>query len=479
HPHRRADQGGRRDRRRPRRRSRHGIPAGRHPHVAAGRGQHRFRPEIAWRARVRIPPAGGALSRRGRPGRTAPLLAAPAVRRHAQAGRHRRRLRQRPRHPADGRTLRRPGLFHPRQATPPAHPAVGRDRQDHLLRHPRHRRGARPRRPHPRPQQRRPRHGRTARLPPSARRGTARRPRRQRPARPAVVHPRRGGVMRSAAAATAACEDIATRVVRGHPAPPTPDHEADTAATAAAPGALITPVASADGATDSRSFGVRARTRFRPTRVLLGVAALIALWEAVALWFARTLEHPEYVMPELGYVLRVGLPGLSDYYSGVFGGTPPSQGGGQTVVQGLLSLVGHSGISLVRVGAGLALGTALGIAAGLAMAALRPVRYAGFGVANLLRMLPLLALGPLFTLWLGPTTSASVTFICFAVTLTMLVATSNAIGNLDPDLLAYPRTLGLSTFATYRRVVAPAIIPELAAALTICGPLAWSVLLAS
>ncbi|HLS77365.1 MAG TPA: ABC transporter permease subunit [Nocardia sp.] len=285
--------------------------------------------------------------------------------------------------------------------------------------------------------------------------------------------------MRSAAAATAACEDIATRVVRGHPAPPTPDHEADTAATAAAPGALITPVASADGATDSRSFGVRARTRFRPTRVLLGVAALIALWEAVALWFARTLEHPEYVMPELGYVLRVGLPGLSDYYSGVFGGTPPSQGGGQTVVQGLLSLVEHSGISLVRVGAGLALGTALGIAAGLAMAALRPVRYAGFGVANLLRMLPLLALGPLFTLWLGPTTSASVTFICFAVTLTMLVATSNAIGNLDPDLLAYPRTLGLSTFATYRRVVAPAIIPELAAALTICGPLAWSVLLAS
>lgn len=229
----------------------------------------------------------------------------------------------------------------------------------------------------------------------------------------------------------------------------------------------------------ARAFGARNRTTFRPSRVLLGALGLVVLWELVALRFSRTLEHPEFVMPELTYVLRVGLPGLSDYYSGVFGGTPPGLGGSHSVWMGMAAIAEHAAISVWRVGAGLVVGTAIGVAGGIVMAALRPVRLATFGVANLARMLPLLALGPLFTLWFGPTTTSSIIFVAFATALTMLVATLTAVRNLDPDLLAYPRTLGLGNFTVYWRVALPAIVPELAASLTICGPLAWSVLLAS
>ena len=54
-----------------------------------------------------------------------------------------------------------------------------------------------------------------------------------------------------------------------------------------------------------------------------------------------------------------------------------------------------------------------------------------------------------------------------------------AIGNLDLDGVHYARSLGLDTVAVHRRVVLPAILPELGGAALVAVPLAWSVLLAS
>ena len=230
---------------------------------------------------------------------------------------------------------------------------------------------------------------------------------------------------------------------------------------------------------DTRAFGLRGRTRFRPWRVVAGALVLLAVWEAVALWFAARLDHPEFVMPDLVAVFRDGLPGLSAYYRGSLGGGTTGAGADESVGLGLLALVENGWVSLVRVVAGLGLGATAGILLGLVMSALRPLRDAGLGAVNVLRMLPLLALAPLFTLWFGANSAASIAFIAFVVALTMLIAAMTAVGNLDPDLVGYARTLGVRGARVHLRVVLPAIVPELAATLTVCGPLAWSVLLAS
>lgn len=229
----------------------------------------------------------------------------------------------------------------------------------------------------------------------------------------------------------------------------------------------------------ARPFGSRIRTQFRPGRVLVGALVLVALWEIVARVVTRGMANPQYVMPDLGYVAQHGLPGLSDYYRGMFGGALTSEGAAQSVTLGLAAIVEHGLISTTRFGVGFVAGIVLGVVLGLAMSALRPVRAATFGVANLLRMLPLLALAPLFTLWFGPTTAASIVFIAFVVALITLIGTLNAVQNLDVSTAEYARTLGMSRLATYRRIILPGIIPELCATTLLCVPMAWSVLLAS
>ncbi|MCZ4538324.1 ABC transporter permease subunit [Gordonia terrae] len=229
----------------------------------------------------------------------------------------------------------------------------------------------------------------------------------------------------------------------------------------------------------TQSFGRRIRTEFKPRRVLLGAVVLIIGWEVAALLFTRGMTHPEYVMPDLWYVANHGIPGLSDYYRGAFGGQLTSEGATPSFFLGVLAIVEHSLVSVMRVVTGFAAGTAAGILLGLVMSAIRPVRLAGFGVSNMLRMLPLLALAPLFTLWFGPITLASIVSIAFVVCLITIIGTMAAVGNLEPSTVEYARTLGAGRAHIYRRIVLPSIIPELCATTTLCVPMAWSVLLAS
>jgi ABC-type nitrate/sulfonate/bicarbonate transport system permease component len=206
---------------------------------------------------------------------------------------------------------------------------------------------------------------------------------------------------------------------------------------------------------------------------------LVGVWEIAARITTRGLEHPEFVMPDVLYCLRHGVPGLADYYTGLFGGASGGDGATASATYGLLALLEHGGISLARVLAGLTIGVGVGLLASLAMAAFAPLREGAYGLANLMRMLPLLALGPLFTLWFGPSSLASIVFIAFAVGVTVIVGTLAAIANLDADLVSYARTLGASRRSVYLRVVLPAVVPELGGVLLVCAPLAWSVLLAS
>ena len=107
------------------------------------------------------------------------------------------------------------------------------------------------------------------------------------------------------------------------------------------------------------------------------------------------------------------------------------------------------------------------------------MRLAVSGVSEMMRMLPALAMAPLFTLWFGATSRASILFIIFSVAFIVLLATANAVANLPAHLVDYPRTLGLSGWGLWTRVVTPAILPELRGSLVFGGLVAWTTVLAS
>lgn len=229
----------------------------------------------------------------------------------------------------------------------------------------------------------------------------------------------------------------------------------------------------------SGSFGVGLRTTMRPSRLLLGIAAIAVLWEVAAAIVGSQVDRPDQVMPSLWYVFGTSTKELANYYAGGFGVVAPSRGGQVDLLTALLAVLDNSAITVLRVGIGLTLAVVVGTGLGLLMAGSRPVRMSMLGVAELLRMLPLLAMAPLFTLWFGATSTASVLFIAFAVGLVMLVGTINAIGNVPAPLLEYARTLGARRYQTYLRVVGPAIVPELRGPLVVSAALAWSISLAS
>lgn len=213
--------------------------------------------------------------------------------------------------------------------------------------------------------------------------------------------------------------------------------------------------------------------------LVLGIVIFAVVWEVIALIYARRVAHPEYVMPDLMSALRTGLPGLSDYYSGRLGGTPPALGGTPSAWMGVLAIADNALTSLFRLVIGLTVGVLIGVLGGLLMSRSRPLRGAFGGFANLMRMMPLLAMGPLFTLWFGAGSLASITFIIFCVAPIMLMATMSAVERVSPDEIAYARTMGASRQQIWVQVLPRTIVPDVTGALTVACVLSWSVLLAS
>src|SRR5262249_1918168 len=93
---------------------------------------------------------------------------------------------------------------------------------------------------------------------------------------------------------------------------------------------------------------------------------------------------------------------------------------------------------------------------------------------HLLRMLPLLAMIPLFQLWYGIRFIGIFVFIAFGIAVILFAGTLNAIGNVLPVYIDNARMLGASRFRIYRTVVLPAIFPELRSSIILSLGAAWS-----
>jgi NitT/TauT family transport system permease protein/taurine transport system permease protein/sulfonate transport system permease protein len=195
----------------------------------------------------------------------------------------------------------------------------------------------------------------------------------------------------------------------------------------------------------------------------------LALWSLAAVWVSRTSDRADVLLPSPIDVVR-SIPGLA-----IFAG-PRAE---LTYSNAVRTIFGNTVASGTRLAAGLTLGAFVGIGAGLLLGWSRRLRYLIEGPLLVVRVVPLLALLPLFLAWFGGRDVGAVSFIAYAVFAMLFVATLEAIRNVDPVTKDYARTLGASQAHVYRTVVVPAIVPELTGSVRVVLGVAWAILLAA
>ena len=119
-----------------------------------------------------------------------------------------------------------------------------------------------------------------------------------------------------------------------------------------------------------------------------------------------------------------------------------------------------------------------GIGGGLAVAWSPTLRRAAYLPLSVFRMIPLLAMIPLFQFWIGANGASVVAFVAVGTGAVFLVGTINAVANVPNRYAEYARTLGASRREIYVRVVIPAILPELFSTVMLTLGLAWSAVIA-
>jgi len=115
---------------------------------------------------------------------------------------------------------------------------------------------------------------------------------------------------------------------------------------------------------------------------------------------------------------------------------------------------------VVRIIPGFLIGSSLGMLLGVLMATSRFVRALLDPVVEILRPLPPLAIIPLLILWSGIGSRTQITLIAYGTFIVMVITSYEAVRNVPPIYLQAADTLGATAFQKFRRVVMPAIIPD-------------------
>ncbi|SDS53334.1 ABC transporter permease [Jiangella sp. DSM 45060] len=209
----------------------------------------------------------------------------------------------------------------------------------------------------------------------------------------------------------------------------------------------------------------------------LGCLALVAAWEVGAYVVGGRSANPDIVWPHLSDVLGEALPALAGVDTT---GGQQLTGVAEPSLSGAARVLGEQAlVTTLRVVGGTALGMVAGVALGFLLATTGWFRRAFSPVLQTLRQVPLFALTLLFVIWFGGTTTGIVVFVAFGTGLMMMVATQEAIASVPAVHVTYARTLGATRADVLRTVVAPAIVPQLAATTLVVVGLAWAMVMAA
>lgn len=128
--------------------------------------------------------------------------------------------------------------------------------------------------------------------------------------------------------------------------------------------------------------------------------------------------------------------------------------------------------TLGEAAAGFALGAALAFAAASAMTFSRALERSIFPLAILVKLTPIVAVAPLFTLWFGFGAAPKIAIAGLITFFPMLVNAFVGLRSVDPQELAFLETLGASRREVFVRLRAPSALPYLFSAARVSANLA-------
>ncbi|MFC5468131.1 ABC transporter permease [Cohnella suwonensis] len=193
----------------------------------------------------------------------------------------------------------------------------------------------------------------------------------------------------------------------------------------------------------------KARKLFKNTIVII---AALALWE---------------VAPRLGLVDRVFFPPFSEVAKAWW----------QLLLSG--DLAEHTIASVTRSLSGFFLAILIGVPLGLAIGWWKPVSEYLNPLFETLRNTAALALLPVFILLLGLGETSKIVIVLYASTFPLLLNTISGVRNVDPLLIKSARSMGLTSFRLFRKVILPASIPTIFVGIRLAGANSLVVLVAA
>lgn len=210
---------------------------------------------------------------------------------------------------------------------------------------------------------------------------------------------------------------------------------------------------------------------------LTSLLAFLLLWQAASVLAGRGAAGVHTVPSLLDIAGATKL--LGNYWPGGFGLERTAAGEELTWEAAILAFFYNSGLTILRAEVGLLLGVVLGIALAAAVSWSSFLRKTLTFPAHIARMLPLLALVPLFNLWFGNTEIAVLTFVGLVGFCVIFAATLGAIGAVPPFYVDYARSLGVGRLRVYFTVVLPAAQPRINVGIQLAHGFAWSGVIAA
>jgi ABC-type nitrate/sulfonate/bicarbonate transport system permease component len=125
----------------------------------------------------------------------------------------------------------------------------------------------------------------------------------------------------------------------------------------------------------------------------------------------------------------------------------------------------HVWISFEEFACGFVLAAVIGIAAGIALAQSNAIRGFFDPIVSLAYSMPVIALGPLFILWLGIGIASKIAVIFLVAVFPILINTVAGLMSTDRHLVEVAHSLGASPGQLYRKVRLPSAVPFIIAGL--------------
>ncbi|WP_245339080.1 ABC transporter permease [Paenibacillus shirakamiensis] len=130
-------------------------------------------------------------------------------------------------------------------------------------------------------------------------------------------------------------------------------------------------------------------------------------------------------------------------------------------------------ISLIRVVLGFLLGGGVGLALGLLVGMYRPTEKLLDPTLQMIRMIPSLAVIPLFILWFGIGEESKLLLIAKTAFFPIYINTFNGIRNVDNKLFEVTRVLGFTRKKQLTKCILPAAVPHMMLGVRLSLGLSW------